>query len=412
VIKKIATKELKPGMYIHDFKCGWLENPFFSNQMMLKNDGMIEKIVKQGIREVYIDTTKGLNAAEAVTEYEVKKEINAGIHKIAKEEKTSAGMEDRVSFREEIKNALEIKVRVKQEIYNVMQDVKYGKQVNMGNVNEVVGEMVESVFNNKHALTTLCRVKDKDEYTFLHSISVCTLMVAFCKTLGFDRDTIAQVGTGALLHDIGKMKIPDEILNKNGKLTGSEYNIIKRHVLHGRAILKETPEIHKSSMEILEHHHERYDGTGYPSGLKGENISKLGQMAAVVDVYDAITSDRVYHKRVEPAEVLKSIYEWSQYHFNREVVQNFIRYVGIFPAGSLVRTKSGYLGVVTEQSTIGPLYPKIRLVFEIEKNGFIEPMDINLIKPENIQHKILNAESPEKWRINPFRYLDLIGADF
>lgn len=412
MIKKISTKQLKPGMYIHNFKCGWMENPFFSSKMMLKSDGMIEKIVKNGLREVYIDTEKGLDAAEAVAEYEVKKEINAGIHKIAKTLPPKADMEDRVPFREEIQNAVKIRARAKQEIYDAMHNAKYGKQLNIGNVNNVVSDMVESAFNNKHALATLCRIKDKDEYTFLHSISVCTLMVSFCKTLGFDRDTIVQVGTGALLHDIGKMKIPDEILNKNGKLSSLEYNIVKNHVSDGCKIIAETPGIHKSSMEVLEQHHERCDGTGYPNGLKGESISEFGQMAAVVDVYDAITSDRVYHKRVEPAEVLKSIYEWSRYHFNREIVQNFIRYVGIFPAGSLVRTKSGYLAVVAEQSTVSPLYPKIRLVFEIEKNGFIEPRDINLFEPKNIQHKILNAESPEKWKINPFRYMELLGTNF
>lgn len=411
MIKKVSTEQLKLGMYVHDFKCGWLENPFFSKKIMLKNDGMIEKIVKHGIREVYIDTTKGLDSADAVAEVEVKKEIDAGIRKIAKEEKPLASVEDRVSFREEIKNAVEIKARAKQEIHNVMNDVKYGKQVNVDKVNEVVGDMVESVFNNKHTLTTLCRMKNKDEYTFLHSISVCTLMVAFCKTLGFDRNTIEHVGTGALLHDIGKMKIPDEVLNKNGKLTGPEYDIIKGHVVHGRSVLKETDGIHNSSMEVLEQHHERYDGTGYPNGLKGENISKFGQMAAVVDVYDAITSNRVYHKGAEPAEVLKSLYEWSRYHFSPDVVQSFIRYVGIFPTGSLIRTKSGYLGVIAEQGGSGPLHPKIRLVFKIEKNGFIEPIDINLADPKNIQHKIMSAESPEKWKINPLKYLDIVDAD-
>lgn len=193
-----------------------------------------------------------------------------------------------------------------------------------------VSKMTSSILRNGGALLSLCRIKDKDNYTFQHSVSVGALMVSFCNAMGMSKEVIHHAGIGGMLHDIGKMKIPDRILNKPGKLTEQEFAVMKCHVVESKQILLQTTGISETAVLVAAQHHERHDGSGYPAGLKGEEISQLGQMAAIVDVYDALTSDRCYHKGMAPTDALRKIYEWSKFHFNPQLVQAFMRSIGIY----------------------------------------------------------------------------------
>ena len=211
----------------------------------------------------------------------------------------------------------------------------------MEKVEPLVEKMVDSIFRHQDALIPLARLKTHDEYTFQHSVSVCALMVAFARGLKLSREVIKEIAIGALLHDVGKAKVPDDILNKPGKLTDGEFDKMKSHVVQSKIILHNTPGISEIALDVAAQHHERFDGTGYPNKLKGQEISFYGQMGAIVDVYDAITSNRVYHKGMAPTDALKKLLEWSKFHFNPELVQSFIRTIGIYPSGSLVRLESG-----------------------------------------------------------------------
>ncbi len=405
MIKKVKVEQLKPGMFIHNFNCGWLQHPFISNQMKVKNEKIIEKIIGYGIREIYIDTDKGLDLTDAQTEEEVKQEIQTELNKLSE---IKPEIENRVSFQKEIVKAREIKKEAKQIVQNIMEDVRLGRQVKVEKVNTIVEKMVNSIFRNKDALICLGRIKQTDEYTFLHSLSVCVLMLSFSKYLGFDYKAIHEIGVGGLLHDIGKMKVPLEVLNKREQLTEDEFKKIKEHVKHGCIILKQTPDISDTSILIAAQHHERADATGYPHGLEDEEISKYGHMASIVDVYDAITSQRCYRNAIEPTEALRKIFEWSIFHFNKEMVQHFIRCVGIYPIGSLVRLESGLLGVVIAHGNKSLLLPVVRIVYNVNKDSFVTPYDIDLSRQmeKGEADKIVDYESPGKWNINPQSYLN------
>jgi len=224
-----------------------------------------------------------------------------------------------------------------------------------------------------------------------------------------DEDTIYQAGLGGLLHDTGKALVPDAILNKPGRLSDEEFEIVKRHPRDGHDLLLKTPGIGRIPLDITLHHHERRDGSGYPDRQAEDGISELAQMAAIVDVYDAITSDRSYHKGMPAAEALRKIYEWSKFHFNPTLAQEFMRCVGIYPVGTLVLLESGRLGVVTEPHETSLLTPKVNVFYSTKGQSYIKPETLDLSRPVGFGggDKIVRHESPEKWKVDPLRFMQI-----
>lgn len=222
------------------------------------------------------------------------------------------------------------------------------------------------------------------------------------------RTVINRAGVGALLHDVGKMVVPQEILTKNDRLTEEEFAQMKDHVVQSRIIMLQTPGITEESVAVAAQHHERYDGSGYPDKLKGEAISELGRMAAIVDVYDAITSDRCYHKGLSTSEALRKIFEWGKYHFDPKMVELFIKVVGIYPVGTVVRLESGLVGVVKEPGMTNLLMPVVTLFYDKKKECYLQPRDIDLAAPENVSQRIAGPESAQNYKINPLELVGLI----
>ena len=213
----------------------------------------------------------------------------------------------------------------------------------------------------------------------MHCVSVAGLMTAFAVEMGLDAETIQQVAIGGMVHDIGKTLVPDKILNKPGKLDDDEFVVMKHHVNFSDQLLKEHTGLSQVARDVTLLHHERMDGTGYPQGLKGDEISLIGQMSAIVDVYDALTSVRVYKDAWEPSVTLKKLMEWSPAHFNPKLVQNFIKCLGIYPVGSLVELNSGRVGVVMEQGK-DILRPLLRVIYNTRLNGYIKVIELDLAK--------------------------------
>ena len=409
MIKKIPVEKLKPGMFVHDFNCGWLDHPFLKNAVLIKNDSMIKKVIEVGIREVYIDASKGIDSGEAPLKEEEDKKTAESVKRIVDE---YPQVENLVPMMQEIEKATEIKEEAKKAITGVMEHLQAGKELEKEKIDHVVEEMVESVIRNKHALTSLSRVKKKDEYTYMHSVNVSILMISFCRTMKMSKSDIAVFGTGALLHDIGKMKVSQTLLNKPSKLTDDEFAQMKMHAIYSGEILTETGNFSQKAIDVASQHHERFDGTGYPKGLKGEKISQGGQMSSIVDVYDAITSDRCYHSGMDPSEALKKIFEWSKYHFDPKLVQYYIRSVGIYPVGTLVRLESDYLAVVMQPGEEDLTKPKVKIIYDVDRDWPVEPRVLDLAKPAvgvSTQDRIVSTESPLKWKINPLKYIEFLN---
>lgn len=403
MLKKIRLDQLKVGMYVHDFNCSWMDHPFLSSRMVISTEERIARIADAGVRELYIDTDKGLDVDDAPTMEETMAVIEQELLGIAGQ---GAGPVSRIPVAEELARAAQIKDRAHHLVREAMRDVRLGRAVELEQVEPVVQDITASILRNPGALTGLLRIKNKDDYTFLHSVTVCALMVAFCRAHGMDADTIRQAGLGGLLHDIGKALVPDAILNKPGRLNEEEFEIIRRHPRDGHDILMKSGSFGTIPLDITLHHHERVDGSGYPAKLPGERISTLAQMAALVDVYDAITSDRCYHKAIPPAEALRRLYDWSKTEFDPQIVHAFIRCIGIYPIGSLVLLQSGRLAVVIEEHESNLLAPKVKAFFSTKSNTYIPPQEVDLSRP--LGHgggdRILSHESPEKWRVDPMQF--------
>ncbi|WP_296951450.1 HD-GYP domain-containing protein [uncultured Massilia sp.] len=403
MLKKVDSSQLRVGMFIHDLDCGWMEHPFVRNRFLLAAEDEIRRIRAAGIRGVTIDCARGLDVDDAPTLEEAAAATEAEVAAIAARPVAPV----RATLEEEFARAVAIRRQAADLVRTVMQDARLGKAVELDRVSPVVENITASILRNAGALLGLSVIKNKDDYTFLHSVSVCTLLVAFCRSRKMDADTIYQAGIGGLLHDTGKALIPDHILNKPGRLTDEEFALVRRHPRDGHDILLRTDGIGAIPLDITLHHHERHDGSGYPDRQQGAATSELAQMAAIVDVYDAITADRCYHKGMPAAEALRKMYEWSKFHFDPALTQEFMRCVGIYPVGTLVLLESGRLGVVVEPHETSLLTPKVNVFYSTRSQAYIKPETLDLSRGVGFGggDRIVRHESPSKWQVDPQRFM-------
>jgi len=391
MLKKIAVEQLTLGMHIHEFCGSWMDHPFWRAKFVLEDPADLHQIKTCGIQELWIDVKKGLDVAGS-TKQEAEAEIDAALEQIAapKEEVV------RVSMAEEVKRAAKICAKSKEAVVSMFQEVRMGKAVDHEAAGALVEEIANSVLRNPGALISLARLKTADDYTYMHSVAVCALMVALSHQLDLDEKSTREAGMAGLLHDLGKAVMPMEVLNKPGKLTEEEFRIIKSHPVEGHRLLVEGGGAGAMSLDVVLHHHEKVDGSGYPKGLKDAEISLYAKMGAVCDVYDAITSNRPYKAGWDPAESIRKMAEWSNGHFDERVFQAFVKSIGIYPIGSLVRLRSGRLGIVVDQTDKSLLSPKVRVFFSTKSNTHIPPEVVDLSLPGSTE-KIAGREDPEKW---------------
>ena len=404
MLKKINVDQLTVGMHLKEFCGSWMEHPFWRTGFVITDPKDITAVLGSSIKEVWIDTSKGLDtsgSAPSVTEAESEAQVEQQIQQLAATDQRELAP---VSIGAELERAAKICFQSKQAVISMFQEARMGKAVDIGGAQQLVEDISDSVARNPGALISLARLKTVDDYTYMHSVAVCAMMVGLSKQLGLDEAQTRSAGMAGLMHDLGKALMPMEVLNKPGKLSPAEFNVIKTHPSEGHRLLSSGDKVDALVLDVCLHHHEKTDGSGYPKGLKADEISLFAKMGAVCDVYDAITSNRPYKSGWDPAESLRKMAEWANGHFDGKVFQAFVKSLGIYPIGSLVKLTSGRLGVVVEQTGKSLTTPSVKVFFSTKSNLRIPPEVIDLSLP-GVTEKIVSREDPAKWRFTDLNEL-------
>lgn len=408
MLKKISVKQLVPGMHIKEFCGSWMEHPFLRTGFVIKNPKDIEKILTSSIREVWIDSSKGVDVpaeTHSVSAAQVEQQVEQRLEQAAR----SARVVESVSLQEEIARAAQICAKSKQAVVSMFEEARMGNAVNVASAQQLVEDISNSVLRNTSALISLARLKTADDYTYMHSVAVCAMMIALSKQLGLDEDQTRAAGMAGLLHDLGKAAMPMAVLNKPGSLTDAEFATIKSHPVEGHKMLLAVDGVDQVALDVCLHHHEKIDGSGYPKGLNGEQISLFAKMGAVCDVYDAITSNRPYKAGWDPSESLRKMASWSAGHFDATVFQAFVKSLGIYPVGSLVRLMSGRIGVVVDQTSKSLTTPRVKVFYSLKSNLRIPPQVIDL-SARDCTDKIIQREDPQQWHFHDLNDLWMAPA--
>lgn len=392
MLKRIRVEQVRVGMFLHELCGAWMDHPFWRTRFLLEDARDIARLRASSVREVWIDASRGLDVEGGMAVAEVDAEITGVLERAWQVD----AVVERVQIEQEMARAGKIVAKASEAVSAMFQEARMGRALDAADALPLVEEISASVQRNPGAIISLARLKTKDRYTYLHSVAVCALMVALARQLGLDAEETRRAGLAGLLHDVGKMAIPDAILNKPGKLTDAEFARIQQHPVEGHQMLLEGRGIDDMALDVCLHHHERTDGNGYPHRLTDAAISLHAKMGAVCDVYDAITSNRPYKGGWDPAESLRRMAEWSKGHFDERVFQAFVKSVGIYPIGSLVRLESGRLGVVVDQSGGSLLTPKIRVFYSTKSGVRIPPGLVDLARAGE-QDRIAGREDPAQW---------------
>ncbi|QGY40058.1 DUF3391 domain-containing protein [Pseudodesulfovibrio cashew] len=398
MIKKVAIDELKPGMEIVRLSSDvWEHLPnLYTVPGVIRSDAQIARIRNEGFRHAFIEV-------RVPGEPPLEKRLD----QLLKETGESPPVRERVPFEEEIEVAQEAYEKVMTQAHRVIHDAKLGRKVDYAASVEAVDEIVASAVRNPNTLLCLSKLSRFDDYTYSHCINVSAIAVVFGEYLGLSHHDLNQLGVAGLMHDLGKTAVPERIINKRARLNDNEFAEIKRHPEYGFEILKKQETVPDEILLAVRDHHEKFNGSGYPGHRTREGTSPLARIISLADVYDALTSDRSYKDAILPNKALAIMYGMRGQDFDPLEVQNFIKCLGIFPSGSLVKLSSGFYGVVYESNPAQPLLPKIKIILDQDLHPIpSELVDLaarHAMGGEDLE--ILECADPASYRINLKPYL-------
>jgi HD-GYP domain-containing protein (c-di-GMP phosphodiesterase class II) len=424
---KTDVQDLHKGMYITELDRSWLGTPFLFQGFEIHTDEELAQL-RALCQYVYV-LDQDTPVSPAVQRAKQQATPGSQLHYTAKRQIDDSAVTETLSrpfahgetlrchypdvtpVEEELQQAVQVERGAREALYSILDDARLGRSVDTPAAKKAVGQMTESILRNPDALVWLTHLKNKHEYTALHSLRVCVLALALGRCLGYDKDKLNILGMGALLHDIGKLRVPVDILDKPGALTRKEFEIMKLHVPNGLRILENAEGISPAALEVIGRHHERYNGNGYAFGLSGDTIGEFGLISAIVDTYDAITSDRSYHLSLSAADALRIIYEGRDKAYHPWLTEQFIQCVGIFPIGSIVELSTGGIGVVITANRQRRLRPRVALILSPDKKPLaaITVVDLMTVTHDsNGKHiEIKNMLPSNTFGINPTDYIPI-----
>ncbi len=388
-LRKITISEVEPGMVLEDVvnDQGVL---LISNQVTIKDKEQIEILKKRGVNSVFINIRDG---------------IDLPVEKLQKQDLLKREEE----YYKELSRAKTVHQTTLEAAKNTLHSIRMGRPFISKDVENVAEKVVESILRNPDALLSLAQIKGYDEYTYVHSVNVGVLITSVANAMQYNKSSLIEIGIGGILHDIGKMRIPEHILNKAGRYTDDEFNVMKRHPQLGHDILRSSRSIPELSRLIVIEHHERFNGKGYPRGITGSQISEVGVMAAVADVYDAMTTDRVYRPAWTPQRALAMIFQGCDIEFPRRIVEFFTRHIGIYPVGSFVRLGTGELGVVIRLEKGKILAPDVLVLYSAHGIRYPQPKEYKLSELQNHgngkTYFIESSLNPKDFNVNISEYI-------
>ena len=406
MLKRLNVQHLSQGMYLHEFCGSWLAHPFWRSCFLIKTPEELAKLHNGSIQEVWIDVRKGADAPPGVDclVYDPDTASFVDSAQSGPSERPRSARTVRSSrMDEELQRAAVLCQRAHPAIGQLFTQARDGNGLDIPPVYRLVEDITDSIERNPGALTSLVRLKEADQYTYLHCLAVCALMAALARRLGLDDHSVRKAALAGLLHDLGKAAISPDILNKPGPLDDYEFALMRTHSAKGWQMLQ-AMDIDPAVRDACLYHHEKIDGSGYPHQLAGENIPLLARMTAICDVYDAVTSNRPYKRGWPPAEAIRRMAQWSRTHLDHKLFQAFVQTVGLYPVGSLVRLQSQRLAVVVEASEVSLLTPRVKVFYAMLLHQRIPPQIVDLAAP-GCHERIVTHEDPADW---PFDDLDTL----
>lgn len=391
--KKIPLSQLKIGMYVLSIFTKNKDVNIKSEGYILK-ESSIEQLKKSHVNYVVIDPSR-------TKQDEEKNKDNIATSEVISPKK--AIKESTTSLDTEIKTANKLYHNAKVLQEKILHDITLNKVIDTAAVQESTNAIVDSIFRNQDALSCMSRLRFKGDYLVEHSLNVSILMTILCKHMNIERKVMEELALGAFLHDIGKVLIPDNILNKPGGFAKEEYEIMKTHVLLGVKVLEDTPNLPDIVMSVVKEHHERLDGKGYPYKLAAKDISVYGRMIAIVDSYDAMTAERVYKAGMHPIKAFKILISESPNSYDKALVEQFIQCLGLYPIGTLVKLNSGKVGLISRLNKNKPLKPFVRVFYNTRLNQVITMEELDLSKPK-YNDQIESCVKPEEFNLDLMKF--------
>ena len=401
MLKTLDVAALRPGMHVQKLLGPWMQHPFWRTSFVVDEERLAQ-LHDSGVEQVVVDLSRGAWDEEEGTFVDAADTPEATVPLITEDDAPMPAERRRLllpdgplDFASELARARRICGEARDAVEAMFREVRMGRGIDPGHVLPLIEEITGSVDRHPTALVSVARLKDADSYTYLHSVAVSALMVMLGREVGLSDADLREAALGGLLHDMGKAAMPLDVLNKPGKLTDDEFDVIRQHPVHGERLLREGGVTQAGVLHITRHHHERMDGTGYPNRLPGDALPVLTRMGAICDVYDAITSNRPYKAGWDPGESLRRMASWKG-HFDPDLLKAFVRSLGIYPVGTLVRLSSDRLAVVVEQNPGTLLAPRVRVFYSAKSRTHVLLTDIDLSTTEG-RERIVGIESPEKW---------------